>query len=290
VRIGGNRKCPVCRKKFTADYKQATCSIGCSRQYKRAYKTVIVINDTHIPFHDERAMALVFSYIEAVQPQELVINGDWLDCYEVSDFLKDPARGKRLPDEVRQAVKYLRELRKLAPKALITFIDGNHEHRLHKYILRNAQALRGLRGLSIPEQLEFDALNIAYIHCEADRFIDTFKPYCDSRLLVGHFNISRNKSGYTASQLLDQYGTSIIQGHVHSVGSANKTIVDGKSVMAWENGCLCSLNPSYCIPRKWMHAFSVILIPTTPGDHFFHVDQKLIINYSFFDGDRLWRG
>jgi hypothetical protein len=254
------------------------------------YKAVLVINDTHIPFHDERALALVFSYIGALQPKEIVINGDWLDCYEVSDFLKDPARSKRLPDEIKQGVKHLRELRKLAPRALITFIDGNHEHRLHKYILRNAQALRGLRGLSIPEQLEFDELNIKYVHCEADRFIDTFVPFVDSRLIVGHFNSARDKSGYTAANLLDQYGTSIIQGHVHSVGSSNKTIVDGKSVMAWENGCLCSLNPSYCIPRKWMHAFAVVLIPTTPGDHFFHVDQKLIINYSFFDGDRLWRG
>jgi predicted phosphodiesterase len=255
------------------------------------FKTVVVINDVHVPFHDERAVALVFAYIGTLQPDMIILNGDILDFYQVSDFAKDPDRTVRLVDELRTARELLERLRDLVPKAEIVYIEGNHEHRLHRFLIKQAPELKGLRGLSVSEQLDLDDLGIRYIECPADQFIDTYLELVPGRLLVGHFKALRGNAGATAHALLDQYAASIIDGHCHSAGFAHKTLAGGKVVGAWENGCLCDLDPHYMRQRKWLHAFAVAYIPTDAAEsHLFHVSQKLVLGYAFWDGDRLWRG
>ena len=283
------RKCPVCLEPYASDYRQGTCSPGCANELKGKYEVAVVLGDVHIPFEDKRALDLVLNYCESRQPDSIILMGDVLDCYEISDFLKDPERGLRFPEEVKEGRRRLEELRKRCPKARITYIQGNHEHRLTKYVIRNAGGLRGLDGLSIPGQLRLEENGITWIAQDSDKFIDTYISLLGGRLLIGHFDMVRKDSGYTAKGLLDQYGCSIIDGHVHSVGTSNKTLANNKLVMAWENGCLCDLHPHYCHPRKWMHAFSVVHLPVDGEGHYFHVDHKIIINYSFWDGNVIWR-
>lgn len=255
---------------------------------KTGWETTVVFSDVHVPFHDPMALQLVYRFISQTQPERIIINGDFLDCYTVSHFSKDPRRGGSLADEFRVGRELLRDLRRRAPDAHIIFISGNHEHRLHRYLINQARELAGLEGLSVEDQLKLGDLNIDWVPCSADRFIDTYVRL--GNLLVGHFDKAAQFSGYTAKALLDKYGLSLIQGHVHSFGVSNKTLADGP-IMAWEGGCLCDLEPIYCVPSKWVHGFHVI--HREAHGTFFHVEPVLILNgdgeHRFFYGGRLWK-
>lgn len=250
---------------------------------RSGWETTVVFGDVHVPFHDPVALGLVFDFIAETQPDRVVINGDFLDCYKISHFSKDPARGDSFAAEIKQGRALLYQLREIAPDSEIVYICGNHEHRLHRYIIDNAAELRGLDGLTIEEQLHLDALEIDWVGCPADKFIDTSIRM--GNLLVGHFNHANQHSGYTAKVLLDKYGLSLIQGHVHSMGVSNKTLADGP-VMAWEGGCLCDLQPHYCVPQKWAHGF--VVVHRELDGTFFHAEPVLILDGRFFYGGRLW--
>mgnify|MGYP001350317366 CR=1 FL=1 len=247
------------------------------------WETTVVFGDVHVPFQDHDALSLVMRFIRETQPDQVIINGDFADCYEVSSFSKDPIRKASFVDEVLEVRAILTLLRESVRNARIKYVSGNHEHRLVRYLIDNAKALRGLDGLSIPEQFHLDKLGIEWIPCKGDKFLDTWTEV--GELMVGHFNMARAHSAYTAKGLLDQWGRSLIQAHVHSVGMSNKTLASGQ-IAAWEGGCLCQLDPHYCVPRKWAHAFHVV--HRRKSGEFFHVEPVLILDGRFFYGGELW--
>lgn len=213
----------------------------------------------------------------------MVINGDFSDCYTLSPFSKDPLRGGSFAEEAAQARTWLEMLRKIVPNAKIMYLAGNHEHRLHKYLLSEAPELRGVRGLSLPEQYNLEELEIEWVAPESDRFVDNFIPL--GRLLVGHFNRASKHAGYTVKNLIDDYGVSLIQGHTHSFGSHNRNLAHGE-VMGWESGCLCNLEPFYCRQKNWRHAFCVVHHHTMSD--YFCVEPIGYVKHKFFYGGKLW--
>ena len=244
----------------------------------------VVCGDWHIPFHCNRALEIMFRFLEDEKPDRIVLNGDIADNYEISKFTRDPLRKAALRDEIKEVRTWLYRLRGICPRSEIIYICGNHEHRLHKYIIVNAKELAGLDGLTLPEQYHLDKLKIQWVPCEADRFIDTYISL--PNLLVGHFDKVCQHSAYTAKLLLDRYGTSLIQSHVHSFGSTNRTLAQGM-VAAWEGGCLCNLHPHYCRPSNWAHGFHVI---HHRQNGYFSVEPVLMVDHKFRYGGRLYTG
>ncbi len=53
-------------------------------------QTDIVINDLHLPYHDKQIFIKVLRFIYDIQPTRLFINVDFLDCYEILSFDKEP--------------------------------------------------------------------------------------------------------------------------------------------------------------------------------------------------------
>ncbi len=261
----------------------ASVGSGKRRRIQNEWETIVVFGDVHVPFQDDTAVNLVFEFIEREFPDTIVINGDFADCYNISNFDKDPERGVRFKDEVAEVRSWLEKLRNVSRNADIIYVSGNHEHRLTRYLNTEARQLKGIEGLSIPEQFHFDELGIQWIDCVADRFTDTYVRIGD--LLIGHFAKISVHSGYTAKNLLDQYGMSLIQAHVHSMGSSNKNLESG-AIMAWEGGCLCDLNPHYCKQKKWMHGFHVVH-KRKDGD-FFHVEPVMILDGKYFYGGNVY--
>lgn len=246
---------------------------------------LVVLGDIHIPFHDQRALQLVLAFLPTITPDVVVLNGDIADQYEISSFDKDPRRKASLVSELAEVESFLTLLREIVPKSRIVYIYGNHEHRFHKYLIREAPALVGLKGMSLREQLNLEKLNIEAVETHGDRFTDNYVRF--GNLLVGHFDKAHKNSGFSAKALLDEYGESLIQAHVHSVGSSNKTL-ESRQIMGWEGGCLCDLNPLYTKQKKWAHCFHVV--DMEQEGHFFHVQQVLLVNYQFLWGAELWRG
>ena len=49
-------------------------------------KRAVVINDLHVPYEDKKSVKLVKQYINDVNPDVVVLNGDIADCADYSKF------------------------------------------------------------------------------------------------------------------------------------------------------------------------------------------------------------
>jgi len=211
-------------------------------------KTTVVLNDTHGNFVDPVALRLVLDFIKREQPDNVVLNGDIMDFYKISQFDKDPARLTTLQEEIDFVYdNILGPIRKAVPDAKIDYVQGNHEARLRKYLWKKASELASLRALNIDALLRLRELNITY-HEKMHKIGD---------LYFFHGEVIRQHSGYTAKAMFDRKGVSLIHGHTHRDGKYTLRNLNGQYAV-WENYCLCSLEPEYIDFPNWTQGFAYI--------------------------------
>lgn len=187
-----------------------------------------LIPDAHIPYHSEPRLRALFDVIRGCET--IVIMGDWIDAYSVSSFDKNPLRKERMPEEFAEARRWLRILRDENPDARIIFIEGNHEERFARYLIRQAPALIGLKGMSVREQLELDDLDIE--HYDSDGLML-------HGIRLKHGQAVRAKSGASAHSELDAHRTSGVSVHVHRMAMVWYTDREGNRHFWLEGGHVC---------------------------------------------------
>lgn len=254
-----------------------------ARRPSHNLRTVVIANDFHIPFHDEAALALLKRFLKRERPEWLILNGDLVDFWEISAFDRTPRTGPTLAEEVRAGRKVLIAFRRLLPSARITWIEGNHEFRLRKYLIQHAPELYGLSGLSVPELFGLKDLRIEYVagSAQASRFTDTFIKV--GQLYVGHWTKMARHGGYAAKGLVDEKGVSLLQGHTHRFGAHARTTVDGSVFLGIENASMCARRASYVARPNWQLGFSLVYLEPLSGR--FQWYPVLIGRHGF-----LWKG
>lgn len=230
-----------------------------------SYELAVIANDFQIPFHDEKALFLFMLFLRRERPEWLILNGDFQDFWEISSFDHTPRSGKEFKQEVELGKKILRSFRRTLPKARITWIEGNHEFRLRKYLIQKAKELFGLPGLTVPDIFDLKQLKIEYVPCHelATRFTDNFIRV--GNLFVGHWNKVSKHAGYAAKLLVEEKGVSLLQGHTQRFGAHARTTVDGRVLLGIENFSMCSRNQSYVAHANWQLGFSVIYFQPETG-------------------------
>lgn len=214
-----------------------------------------LIPDAHIPYHSERRLRELLDRIRG--SDVIVIMGDLIDAYSVSNFDKNPLRKERMPEEFEEARRWLRIIRDENPTAEIHFIDGNHEERFKRYLIRQAPALLGLKGMSVKEQLELDDLYI--IHHDSDGF-DCYG------VRLKHGQVVSNKSGATAHKELDMHQTSGVSVHTHRMSMVWYTNREGKRMFWLEGGHVCDeTKADYVKNPNWQ-----------AGSWLLHIDEDAI--------------
>ena len=103
---------------------------------------ILFIPDQHRPYHDRKAWAVLMTAARWFQPHTVVILGDFVDCYDISRFSKDPTRRLKIDDEIADARDGLDEIDRLGATRKV-YILGNHEKRYASYIAKNAPELWG---------------------------------------------------------------------------------------------------------------------------------------------------
>lgn len=204
----------------------------------------------HIPFHDKQCIDLVLKFAKDLHPDKFFILGDFIDMYSISKFLRDPARVLNLKTEFEQGRKMLDRFDKVMPKTEKYFLCGNHEDRMRKFIWNNP-VIDGCIDL----EDKLGLIDYGY------KFFEYGDNYQYQTLIYTHGYRINKYSAYTAKNLLDDVGLSIICGHTHRLGSHYKTNHSG-ALVAFENGCLCINDLSFnWFQRKipdWQHGISVI--------------------------------
>lgn len=213
------------------------------------YNKVLFISDIHCPYQDPIALKAIYSFMDWFKPKEIFIMGDLVDFYAVSSFNKDPERALKLQHEIDEAIDILEEIRNHSLKSKITFIKGNHEIRLKKYLWSEAKELDSLRALKLENLLNFDKFNINY----EDRGILRYK-----NIIVKHGSVVRKFSGYSAKGEFEKNGMSGISAHTHRLAQYRHTN-ELDSFIWTEAGCLCSLDAEYMEGEtaNWQQGFAI---------------------------------
>lgn len=212
--------------------------------------TTIVIPDTHVPFEDKKAWNCALRAIREVQPQRIVIIGDFLDCLTVSHFPRLPSRVQLLQYEIKRGREALDRITDAAPKAKVVYCCGNHELRLEKYLAQKAPELFGL--IDIPDLLGVTKRGWTWV------------PY-RNHVTFGKVAYSHDLgySGKSAtSRCLDSFGGNIVTGHVHSAGVVYGGTVLGEHRVSMTCGWLGDFGAiDYMHQSKtkdWQHGLGIV--------------------------------
>lgn len=249
----------------------------------RGWQRTIGYGDTHIPFHDDGALAVVQALIRDTQPERIIHFGDLLDCYTISRYSKDPARLSTLQDEIDLARVHLAQMARLAPGAERWLLAGNHEDRLQSliYTLPGAHAeLARLtafqQAITWPKMLDLDAIGWRWLETGAQ----TRSPILP-KLITKHGTVVRKWSAFTGKGEWERYGKGGLSGHTHRLGTFYHR--DHNGAHLWQEcGCTCRLDPEYMTDPDWQQG-AVVVTHTADGERY-QVEEVYIQ-----DGRAVWR-
>lgn len=237
-------------------------------------KTWVVLNDIQIPFQDKPVLNLVLDFVDALRPHGVVLNGDVVDCYELSEFDKNPLQDAGLDREIRESAWLMDRLAHSTKERW--WIGGNHEDRLRRALWKSPKFGK-VRALQFPSLFNLKDNGFKW------------KPYGGvlnlGKLLVTHGSMVNKHSGWTARSHFEKYGNSVLVGHTHRLGVYYRTNARGVHA-SYENGCLCKLTPEYVQYPDWQQGFSVVhvddggffsvqLIPILKRKCFFYGSQRV---------------
>jgi len=216
---------------------------------QKDYEKVIFISDIHAPFHDEKALKILYNFMDWFKPEVVFIMGDLLDCYAISRFTKDPEGALHFQEEIDSAISILKDIRSHAKKAEMYYIRGNHEARVQKFLWNNAKELSKLHVLEVASLLNLKRLNIEYV----EKGMMMYKG-----VMIKHGSVVRKYAGYTAKAEFEKNGCSGVSAHTHRAAIYMHTNAGGD--YKWmECGCLCSLDQEYMEgdTANWQQGFGI---------------------------------
>jgi hypothetical protein len=214
-------------------------------------KVTFVIPDAHAPFHNVTSWRIVLDEIKRVKPTETIIIGDFADFYSVSKFSKDPSRKTDLAEEVDAINVMLYELEGLVG-ADVTFLEGNHEHRLESFLRNKAPELYGF----------FDIARLFKLGERGWKYVPYGKYHRKGKVTYVHDLGYFGK--YAIARTLDAAQTNVVFGHTHRAGIAyagNNNSGGGNFCM--NVGCIIDINEvdyghRFRAEREWTQGFGIV--------------------------------
>lgn len=249
----------------------------------------VCLADTHGAKVDKKALAAVLADIKAIDPQEIILLGDHVDCggflaqHLVMGYVAETTYSYE--DDLAHANAFLTAVQDAAPRAKIEYIEGNHERRVETWAvtqtLRHSRDAEGLRQLYSPEfRLSLKARGINYYR-QGDFYDGLPAPGVIKRGKCFFFHgISTSKNAVAAS--LARIGGNSVFGHTHRAQSELVRLVGAGVIGGWNPGCLCELQPlwQHTAPTDWTHGYGVQLI--SPSGAFLHLNVPIIDGRSNF--------
>lgn len=239
-------------------------------------QTLVIFNDVHIPFHHVQGCENVLEFCRDIQPDNIAINGDFLDCYSLSSFPKEPG-SPSFQEEIDLGKDMLTRLRRYCPDAEIDYLEGNHEERL-KRVIREQRAFYNLKALNLPTLLGLEGLNI---HYHAYKHPVDYGPLT---VVHGH-RVSKHSGASAKAHLLDDGYQNVVIGHTHRMGTYFHSGHSGIR-RAFENGGLFDASQlEYVVGPNWQNGFCVVYLKRNDPSYLQIVPIEMGSNCEF-----VWNG
>lgn len=212
-------------------------------------RKLAVLSDIHVPYHSIQALTAALDKISDEKPDAILLNGDTIDFYGLSRFMKDP-RKRSVAHELQACNEFLDVLGQFGAK--IIFKLGNHDERYEHYLMHKAPELLGIPEFKLENLLKAGERKMDVVG--EKRVIKANK----LNIIHGHEYPSVFSPVNIARGLYMKGKVSAMQGHNHQSSTHVETDMNGDLVTTWSLGCLCELNPAYMPLNKWNHGFAIV--------------------------------
>jgi predicted phosphodiesterase len=225
-------------------------------------KKIVVISDLQVPYHDERAVRNVASFIRRFKPDQVITIGDEIDLPQVSRWTEGtPGWFEQTLGSDRDAtVEILWDLQ------VTDMIRSNHTDRLYNVIMKKIPAFLALPELKFEKFMKLDELGIKFHRKPLE-----FAP--DWIAIHGDEGSVKPTPGLTALDAARKHGKSVVCGHTHRAGQSAFTEASGgvlgRVLRGVEVGNLMQFSKAGYMKGtgNWQQAFAV-----------FYVDKKAVTN------------
>lgn len=262
------RECFAAQRRSTKDGKMP---VGNKR-------TLMLLSDFHFPEHDRAVWATTLELAKAIVPGEVILMGDFLEMGSVSQHTGSSL--EKLTEDFAAGKQALQELRAVVnPSCKITYLEGNHESRLSRFIAARAPQLADT--LTYETGLGLKELDVDWVPEHRQPITRA-----DIDITHGHQDLRERPSKYHAARMCDIYGRpgrTVIYGHTHKPQTYTAPKVGGYA-SAVGLGCGRILTPGWLHGAQsgWVHQIAVVYITDAGKSHVYPI--------TFHHGQAMWDG
>lgn len=227
----------------------------------------VIAGDLHGQQMDPAAFGAFVRDLKAINPREIIILGDWIDCggwlSEHPTLHMGETEGS-FADDILAGNQSLDAIQDAAPNARIEYLEGNHEWRIIKTLLKmtrgnqadanwlkksfGVKALLNLeeRGIEFyRHDVQHDGLAIRGTIKRGD-WLFTHGPFKSAGKTAPDRNLMRLKGNFC-------------QGHIHRMLHATQQSANDQTLHAYSFGCLCKMMPLWMAnsPTDWAHGYGL---------------------------------
>jgi len=235
----------------------------------KGQNNILILSDIHFPYQDNEALNLAINYGIENKVNAVYLNGDTLDFYMASRFLKNP-KLRDLAGELEMGREFLKLLQETF-NCPIYFKIGNHEVRWEHFLMIKAPELLGIDDFKLEQLLRFREFGVTLIK-DKQMALAGKLPILHGHEWYGGFAPPVNP----ARGLFLKAKESCIVGHHHRTSEHTEKTLSGDVTTTWSTGCLCGLEPEYAPYNNYNHGFAHVKIDKEGN---YELKNIRIINY-----------
>lgn len=227
-----------------------------------------ILNDVHFPFEDKQRYSVTLNIVKSIGVVGLYLNGDIGEFQGVSSWPLHPTeKNINLCAELQYMNKKFDELQEMFPDVPVTYICGNHENRLFRYIRDLAPHLWGVVP-GCPDLLKFPERPYwKFVDYAPDQLVRCGK----SKLYLRHEPLGRGQNHAKATA--DSSYVDIAYGHTHAYQTSTSRRFGPSPyvVKAYSLGWLGDKSRhvfDYRGPKEnWTHGFTIVECDPKTGNY-----------------------
>lgn len=242
----------------------------------------VIIPDSHGEHIDLEARDVFVRDLREINPQEIVMLGDHLDCggtFSSHQRNYTHERTESYADDVAAANVFLDLIQAAAPDAEIHYLEGNHEAHVERWASRNFESYKdaqlALDRLGPEAVLDLKRRGIKYyrsseFHCGLSVRGSIKIGKCFYTHGIAH-------SKHASATHRERFGAPVVHGHTHrSQGDIGRTVTSDLTA-GWCPGTLAKLQPLYrhTAPTDWTHGYGLQLASLSSG-RFLHINVPIV--------------
>jgi predicted phosphodiesterase len=215
-----------------------------------------ILNDIHIPFYNKENLNAAIDYLKSKEVNGIFLNGDIIDCYKSSNFLRDP-RQRDMIDEFNMLREFIDSLNSTF-NCPIYYKLGNHEERIENSVIRSLPELVHFVSFEncLSDAGKFD-LSEYKLTIIKDKRIVKFTDYLS--LIHGHeYGGFFNNPVGVARWLYTKAKANAACAHSHKKDSFAARNIKGEVIETHSIGCLCDMYPKYRPLNDWQSGFAYV--------------------------------